>query len=43
LTFQIKYISNFTILIFSTHSDGKLMEGKEALSTALLDERNGNG
>jgi len=40
--FQIKNISNFIILRLSTHSDGKLIEGQEALSTALLDFRHGN-
>ena len=41
--FQIKHISNFIILRFLTNSDGKLKKGTEALSTTLLDGKNGNG
>jgi len=41
--FQIKHISNFIILRFSTHNDGKFIEGQEPFSTTLLDGRNGNG
>jgi hypothetical protein len=41
--FQIKHISSFIILRFSTHSDGKFIRGKNALFTALLDGPNLNG
>jgi len=41
--FQIKNISNFIILRFSKHYDEKLNKGTEALSTTLLDGKNGNG
>jgi len=41
--FQIKYVSNFIILSLSTHSDRKLIDEYEALSTTFLDVRNWNG
>jgi len=41
--FQIKYVSNFIVLRLWRDSDGKLIEGQEAWSTVILDERNGSG